>query len=160
MVTNIEIDEVKKWYERSLKLLSLRPRSISEIRKYLSRKQVPDALILQIIDRLTSAKLLDDYAFAVWFVENRQEFRPKATPVLKFELIRKGINREIIEEVLLRKLGSTGESAGAYKVAEKKWRILKGYNLQEKKRKLQEFLWRKGYGRDIVRSILEKLQNK
>lgn len=152
-------DEFSKWYNRSLKLLSLRPRSIKEIRDYLLRKKTPEVIITQIVAKLVSAKLLDDDSFAEWFVENRQEFRPKSTAVLRGELYQRGISREIVKEVFLRKFGTDVELKGAYSVAGKKWRILRGLPQLEKSRKLQEFLWRKGYSQEIVRTILERLRS-
>lgn len=151
-------EKFSKWYNRSLKILALRPRSTKEIRDYLLRKKTPEVIITQIVAKLVSAKLLNDYSFAEWFVENRQEFRPKSTAVLRGELYQRGISREIIEEVLLRKAGSDEEFTGAYRVAEKKWRILRGLSQFTKTKKLQEFLWRKGYSRDIVHTVLEKLR--
>lgn len=87
---------------KTLKLLSYRPRSISEIEFNLRKLDyaTPD-LINQTIDYFVDAQLLDDQKFATWWVEQRTTHRPKGNIALKSELLQKGIDQSIISSVLL-----------------------------------------------------------
>lgn len=152
-------DEFNKWYNRSLKLLSFRPRSTKEISDFLLRKKVAYPFISKITKKLTVDKLLDDYAFTEWFVENRTTFRPKSSHALKSELWQKGIEKGIVEEVLELKFGTQTEVEGAFKVAEKKWRLLRNLSPLEQKKKLSEYLWRKGYSHTVVQKTLTQLKD-
>ncbi len=53
------------------------------------------------IPKLIELDLLDDQKFARWWVEQRLRFRPKGNRALTAELLAKGIDREIISQVLL-----------------------------------------------------------
>lgn len=144
-----------KWFNRSLKLLTFRPRSVREITEYLQRKKVASSLISEIVTRLLERKLLDDLAFAEWFVENRVSFRPRSARILSGELAQKGIARDIIDQALESHMGKDQELAGAIKLAEKKLRTLKFLPEKAKVLKIKAFLWQKGYSREIAEKALK-----
>lgn len=152
--------EFPKWYNRSLKLLSFRPHSIKEVTDYLLKKKVAPPLISKVIAQLTERKLLDDRAFAGWFVESRIAFRPRSPRVLQGELAQKGIAREVINEVLETQLNTEVELAGALKLAQKKLRLIKNLPDRERLLKIKSYLWQKGYGSDVVEKTLENLKTR
>ena len=62
-------DEIHRARERVLRLLARRPYSSTEITRYLRRHQIDGEIIQNVIDDLTEAKLIDDDAFAAYWVE-------------------------------------------------------------------------------------------
>ncbi|MEA3355380.1 MAG: regulatory protein RecX, partial [Patescibacteria group bacterium] len=91
-----------KLKNKTLKLLSYRPRSTGEIKFRLKRlNYATPALINQTIDYFIDADLLNDQKFAEWWVDQRTTHRPKGNIALKSELIQKGIDHSIINSVLL-----------------------------------------------------------
>jgi len=84
----------------SVKFLSYRPRSITEVTRYLHGKTTDETLINQTLDFLKKYKLVDDEAFAKWLVESRSHSRPRGSRLLKQELISKGIDPSIINSQL------------------------------------------------------------
>ena len=94
--------DLERLKNKTLRLLSYRPRSIFEIKQKLSRLQYanPD-LITQTLDYFINASLLDDQKFASWWVEQRTTHRPKGNIALKSELFQKGVDQSIIDSVLL-----------------------------------------------------------
>lgn len=146
--------EFQKNLDKLLRFATLRPRSQKEIRDWFKRKEVHESIQKELFNRLKRLELLDDRKFAVWWVEQRNSFRPKSKRVLSNELLLKGIKKETIEEVLLEiKLDET-------KIAEKelerkayKW---EGLDKKAAKRKKTEYLLRKGFGFNIVEKILNK----
>ncbi len=153
-----EHPDYAKWFNRSLKLLTFRPRTVKEISDYLIKKKVPQDLITQIIDQLVSRKLLDDRAFADWFIENRITFRPRSARILSQELLQKGIARDVIADALQTQLTEDQELAGAIKMAQKKLRHLKNLPEKERNLKMKSFLWQKGYNSKIIEQTLQSLQ--
>jgi regulatory protein len=92
----------QKLINKGLKLLSYRPRSTSEIKLRLQRlKYATSALIDHTIKHLVEIDLLDDYKFASWWVDQRSTHRPKGNLALKSELLQKGVESSIIDQVLL-----------------------------------------------------------
>lgn len=86
---------------KALRLLSYRPRSIKEIKKRLTKTNADTHTINRVIDNLINQNLLNDREFAHWWVDQRVKFRPRGNYALTQELVQKGLDREIIDSVLL-----------------------------------------------------------
>lgn len=141
-------------YERTLRFLGYRPRSIAEVRRYLQRRGVEPGLQQRIIDRLQAAGYLDDRAFARFWVENRQQFNPRGAWALRHELRAKGVSPEIVEEALAT---LEGEEETAYQLARarvSRWRDLDRARFWQR---AGGFLTRRGFSHETVRAVLERL---
>lgn len=77
---------------KALKLLSYRPRSEGELRRRGLAAALP---------QLRAMDLIDDKKFASWWVDQRVRFNPRGNVALKAELFQKGIDRQIVESVML-----------------------------------------------------------
>ncbi|HKD73853.1 MAG TPA: regulatory protein RecX [Ktedonobacterales bacterium] len=91
--------------ERALRLLAGRPHGRAELRRQLARgtKAHPAPSLEQIdiaLDQLAEADLLDDQAFAEFWVEQRDRFRPKGSLALRAELRGKGVAAEDIDAAI------------------------------------------------------------
>jgi regulatory protein len=76
-VTALQAEDLyHKAYQRALDYLARRPRSQKEIERYLSKKEVSESNIERVCERLTELGFLDDLAFASYWIENREAFRP------------------------------------------------------------------------------------
>lgn len=148
----IKEGEYAYWYNSVLQLISRRPRSQREITDYLNRKQTGDMVQEKILTKLKNAKFIDDTAFAKWFVDQRQQFRPKGKKALTQELRQKGIADAIITEVLNSE--SIDEIALARKIAEKKKRLLTRYPPDKQREKLISFLCRRGFSWETIERVL------
>ncbi len=93
-------DMVETAYQKSLKYISYRPRTTNEVRKRLENSSIPPDTINIVIEQLSEKNLLDDHQFAEFWVENRLAFRPKSRRALRQELRQKGVEDEIIENVI------------------------------------------------------------
>jgi regulatory protein len=144
---------VEQAYNKALHFLSYRPRSRAEIEEYLEKRGANEPQIAKIADRLERAGLLDDEAFAQYWVENRERFRPRGLRALRYELWNKGIGDDIIE----RALASVDVSESAYRSAGKKARQLRDTDRQTFHRKLVDYLARRGFSYEIARETAERL---
>lgn len=149
----LEQDAEELAYQRALKLISYRPRSETEIRNNLLKHKVSDQVISSTLTRLREASLVDDRAFASAWVENRTEFRPRGKFALRYELIKKGIGEEIIDEIL----ESVDEESLAYHASIKKCRQLKNLDEKEFTKKLIAFLSRRGFDYDTAKLTVARL---
>lgn len=96
--------EFGKLYQRALEWALTRPRSEKEVRDYLYKKvferKLDKSYIDLIVARLKEKKYLDDTVFAKYYVENRFVKKGISRRRLSLELIKKGVTKEIIAEVL------------------------------------------------------------
>jgi regulatory protein len=147
-----EYGSVEEAYNRALDYLSYRPRSQAEIAAYLQRHDVSDAQAEEVVERLKGAGLVDDEAFAQFWVENREQFRPRGPRALRYELRRKGIGREAIDQAL----ESVDPSAGAYQAAARKAQQLAQLDQPEFCRKLVDYLARRGFDYDVAKEVANR----
>jgi len=86
--------------ERAYNYLSYRPRSREEVRRYLRRQEPPPEIIDTVLARLAHLDLIDDRAFASFWVETREQFSPRGSHALKNELRLKGVERDVVDELV------------------------------------------------------------
>lgn len=149
-------DAAAKAYDKAVRYLSYRPRSTAEVRRVLEEADFAPEAIETALGRLTDQGYLDDAAFAAYWVENRQRFRPKGEQALRQELRRAGVDKETIDQ----SLDGLDTSAAAYAAAQPRASRLAALAAEDPaafKRKLSEFLLRRGFTYDIVREVVARL---
>lgn len=147
----VRADLFGKCLEAALHLLSYRPRSEAEIRQRLYRrfeKETIDRVVLHLQER----RIVDDAAFARFWTENRESFSPRSKRLLKMELRRKGIDSEVVDEVL----EGVDDEESAYRAAQRKGHNL-GKDYETFRQKLGAFLGRRGFSYDVINRTIERL---
>jgi regulatory protein len=147
-------DECEVTYQKALHFLSYRPRSSMEVRQNLLKRGISETLIDETVNRLQSAGLVNDEAFARAWVENRNAFRPLGKPVLRMELRRKGLSDEIVQSVLDTQVH---EEALALEAARKYARRLTGLEWPDFRLKLGGFLVRRGFSYTITAPVVSEV---
>jgi len=140
-------------HEAALRLLAYRPRSEAEIRQRLARRGLPPQVVQETIARLRDQGLLSDAAFARFWVETRDQTSPRGRRLLWQELAAKGIEREIVRQAI----APVAEEDAALRAAQKKARHLQGQEYPVFRRRLGDFLLRRGFPYPTVRTIVERL---
>jgi len=154
-----EIEELKskgefyKVYNAALRFLSYRPRSEREMRSYLRRKKVSSQLEEAVIEKLKEVGLVDDVAFARFWIENRETFNPSSLHKLRYELLQKGVSEEIISEALK----DIDFEESAYRAALKRGRQLQKLEWAAFRKKLGDYLARRGFSYDIIGQVVERV---
>lgn len=162
--------EVGKLMERMYKLFNIRQRSEKEVRDYFknlsfkrkARRQdeISNVAIDLLVDKLKQKKMLSDADFAKSWVEARRRSKKKGKLALKQELFQKGINKEIIEEVISGQVTGYSEEELAKQALEKKLRIWKNLSEIEFKKKAYGFLIRQGFEYGVIKNVIEKIIKK
>lgn len=138
-----------RWYMKCIEKLYTRPHSEKEIRDYLRRKERQD-IADDLVEKLISEKKLDDGAFAEWFAESRRRGKQRSTSILKRELAQRGVDREIVSELLSDV--SDDEQAALRATIEKKRRLAR----YQDNKKLIEYLARQGFRYGDIKAALEE----
>jgi regulatory protein len=86
--------------DAAARFLELRSRSVDEMRRHLTAARYRADLIERAIVRLLELGMLDDRAFGRAWVESRDRARPRGEQALRRELGLKGLDRDLIAEVL------------------------------------------------------------
>jgi regulatory protein len=151
-------EQASKALHTALRFLQTRPRSVAEVRERLQRKQFATPLIERTIERLSDMGMLDDSAFARFWVENRNACRPRGPQALRSELYRKGIDRAVIDTTLQDEALMGDEHERALLLA--RGVLAKYANSPDRatfQRRLGGYLQRRGFGYDSIRPILDLL---
>jgi regulatory protein len=148
----LERDSFQKAYDRALRFLSYRPRSEGETRRYLQGKRVSPAIEAEVVERLTLAGLLDDQAFASYWVENRESFKPRGRHALRYELRQKGLG----EEIIALALEDIDEEDSAYRALINRARRIAPLDRGAFRKKLGSFLRRRGFSYEAINAALER----
>ncbi len=154
MITSLQQqDGVSQAKARAVNLISRRPRSVAEVEQNLQKKGFEAFVIEQTVVQLQDVGLLDDEAFARYWVEQREAFKPRSHLALRQELQQKGVNRAIIEAALR----DVDQTAAAQRAAEKQARRYTHLTEDEFRNKLGGFLQRRGFHYEIIKQVIDEL---
>ena len=155
----INRSELNKIKNQAFRFLSLRNHSSHELKLKLVKKNYPRELIDDAINQLREKDFINDREFAKQFIEEKINKKKSGFYKIKSELNKKGIERELIEE-LLSSLDSEISLDNAFKLAKKKYAQLIQKKIDNKKlnQKIFSFLASKGFETDIILSVLNKLK--
>lgn len=145
-LTKLSVDGKLK--ARALEWVLNRPRSTRELKDYLYRKKADpdqsDALIIYF----QNTGYVDDAKYATWLIDLRRR-GGKSDRVIQMELMKKGVDRTIAQEVMRNQGGN--ERDLLRQLIEKK-RHLSRYKNDEQKFKM--FLLRQGFKYDDIKAVL------
>ena len=145
-------DDVLRAYHNALRWLGYRPRSQLEIERYLRQKGYAAAAIEAAMARLVAKRYVDDEAFARSWLNHRERLRPRGVRGLAHELRQKGIEREMIDDVLT----DLDEAASAWAAIEGKMHRWRGLDQSAFRKKVMGFLSRRGFAYDTIRKTCER----
>jgi regulatory protein len=135
------------------RFLSYRPRSEVEMKDRLHRRGFEDSKIEIVINKLKEQNLLDDTAFAQFWKENRQMFRPRSQRLTRMELRKKGVADEIIDEVTEK----LDDMESAYQAALSKAQHLPKQEYEVFRRRLGDYLKRRGFGYAVINQTVKRI---
>ena len=143
-----------------MKLLSFRPRSCHEMTnkldKFAKKNTISQKHITQAIQNLENQNLLNDRQFAQWWILQRRSDKPKGIRAIKYELRLKGVDRNLIEEVLDEKQsGLQIDYEMAKKIINRKKPSYKNLSAINIKMKISQLLYRRGFTWDVISRIID-----
>jgi regulatory protein len=145
--------------QRAFRYLGRRQHSTSELRIKLKQKGYETELINEVLDDLKNKNYLDDTEFAKMFVEEKVKLKLWGEQKLRSELIKRGINSEIISDVLRNIISDEDKLNNVMTVASKKYDTLRNNKLDKDviKKKLITFLNSRGYDYAVIKEVCDEL---
>lgn len=141
--------------QQALLFLSYRARSEKEIRQNLLKHEFTEDAIETTLEKLRINNLANDPEFARAWVENRNTFRPRSRRALLMELRQKGLDDETAQAAV----SGVDENALAYESALKRANRLKGLEWGEFRKKLSEYLARRGFPYSVIAPVVTRIWN-
>lgn len=152
-------------YERlinaSIRFVSYRMRSEKEIRDFLAKTLLrhhttAPGVVTHVMERLRELGYVNDDAFAQWWVGQRTGRKSKGARIIRTELIQKGVDPDCIDAAIHSGMkGERSEKELVKIAAEKKLERWTALPQLVRKRKLIEYLTRRGFSSDTVWSVVD-----
>jgi len=169
-LTQEQIDEIKSSSELifakeiAYKFLSSKPRTQKEVEERLRQKGVNENIISRVVEEIKNYGFINDLEYARSFVFDRARSKTVGKFALKQALLAKGISNEIIDQVLSERENVVDEFEIALALANRKLKQIKSSKKKkrdknEQKRKIYEFLARRGFDWDVINSVIRRIFN-
>src|SRR5947207_10243418 len=142
--------------DRAYNYLSYRPRSREEVRRYLRRKETPPEIIETALARLDRLDFVNDRTFAGFWIDSREHFSPRGARALKNELRMKGVERDVVDELV----SDDQDEERALRAGRKKAMTLVNtpdIDYAAFRNRLGSFLQRRGFGYQVVTKTVREL---
>jgi len=133
--------------------LGYRPRSEFELRQKLHQHGFDGDSVEAVLAKFKEQGLVDDMAFAQFWKDNRESFSPRSQRLTRLELRRKGVADDVIAQVV----DAIDDDESAYRAALSKARSLPLSDYQSFRRRLGEYLKRRGFGYGVISHTVERV---
>ena len=142
--------------DKMAKYCAYQERCVKDVRDKLKTFEIPEKEKAKILDYLLDNRFVNDERFAKSFVRGKVNQSGWGVNKIRFHLIQKGVDKDIIEEAL----GQTDEEAYRQRLIEilkTKAKTVKADSDFEKKRKLAAYAMQKGFEGSLVWEVLKDL---
>ncbi len=141
-------------FDRALKYLSLKQRSIKEIHDYLSKKGHSEIDINETLKKLVELKFLNDDDFARLYAESKQR-KGKSKKLIQFELKLKGVSSEISTDALEY---TKSDFKTALEYITKRLKQFDRFEKGDRQKKIISRLRSRGFDWDTISKVLRKIR--
>ncbi|MBP7073088.1 MAG: RecX family transcriptional regulator [Clostridia bacterium] len=150
----LEIIQYKGALRAALYMLARAPKTEMEIEKSLSDKQHDPKAIKKVLEYLKEIGYINDESYTESYIRSIKDTAGTSRRSIYQKLAAKGVDKEIIQQEIDK--AEIDDYASALSAAKKKIASLKG-SRREKKLKLLNYLYRKGFGIDACKRAAEEL---
>lgn len=140
----------------ALRRLDYKAQTRAELQTHLLGKGVSAEDTEQVLNRFEDVGLLDDQRYAQAWAQSRHGNRYHSRRLIQQELRRKGVDDELIEEVVAD-IDHESELAAAKAMIDRKAASMSGLPREVAFRRLSGMLARKGYGPQVVVPVVRDL---
>ena len=140
----------------SLRILAASPKSRKILKEKLEAKGYPDTVVQKTLSNLEEKGFLNDRVFAQGVLQSYSQYRAAGRKRVAFEMKKRGILPPMIDEVL-QQYGPEEEFAKAVELVRNKKERWKKLESAKKKKKLYDFLCRRGFDFGMVRDVLDQV---
>ncbi|WP_168198341.1 regulatory protein RecX [Crassaminicella thermophila] len=151
----IEEETYQKAKSKALKLLHFSSRTEKEMREKLKKYEYSDEIIDRVILFLKEYNFINDQELAKQMVKSKSKEKKYGQNRIKQDLYRKGMDIELIENIITEELDRETEYENALSLAQKKVKTIKDTDKRKIYEKLGRYLVYRGYDYDIIRKVID-----
>ncbi len=141
----------RRVFDRAIKLLSARSRSVSELRELLLRgRGARKAVVDEVLARLQEYDYLDDERFALGYASLKLRQRPVGRQRLKRDLLTKKVDGAIVDEALDSIFAEASEEEMIDRAIERRIRVRGHPKTRAQAKSLFDHLLRQGFPYELV----------
>lgn len=149
------MEEAQRAYIYALKILTRRDYSEAELRRKLGERGISAEVVEETIGRLKESRYLDDRRFALRWAESAVRNGKGYGFRIRFELSRRGIADELVEEVTAQLSAEYAEADALKALVEKKFPGFDPlYADDRRKRRIIGYLQRRGFSLTAIFNAL------
>ena len=153
-------DEVRRGIDIANVFIAYRMRSEFEVRRRLRKTGLAGDVIDAVIEHLSESGLINDRAFAGAYARDHMIGRKRGPVRVRRGLAALGVSESIAAEAVSEVVESLDMSEQALGLARKRWQQLGRIDdLSKRKKRLYDYLVRRGYPYDQVRSVMDEIEN-
>lgn len=150
-------EQAKQAWAASLRLLAATPKTRKELERKLLDKNFPEEAVQTVLTELETRGLLSDAAYAKNLAIRLTQVKPSGRRKLSFEMKRHGVPAKVQQEIL-SEMTEEDEAARAKELASHKWEQNAKLERDKRKKKVFDFLLRRGFDFQIARETIEGLE--
>lgn len=151
-------EQEKQAFITSLRLLAATPKSRRILKTKLSDKGFDEQVVQRILEKLERQGLLNDRNYALSVMQLFTDYRPSGRRRIAFELEKRGIQKALIQDVI-QNYAPEEERQNAFELAKQKWEKWVQFEKGKRRKKVYDFLVRRGFDYTLSREVLEKLEH-
>jgi regulatory protein len=151
----LSLEERHRAKQKALRLLAVRGRSRKELTDRLHLAKFSTAAIKWVVQEMERLGLINDTEFARAYSQNRMVTRPVGKMLLERELQQKGLSQAEIGIGVQQAFETSTESEVARGLAEKRKRSCLNLEENRAKKRVTDFLLRRGFAWQVVSDILD-----
>ena len=135
-------------------MLSIAPRPRAGLAQALHRKEIPQDVATEVLDRFAEIGLIDDVAYAQSFVRVKHRDRALGRVALRTELRKLGVDDEVMSDAV-RAIDTEAERARAAELIDKRIDAAMVAGPIAARRRLLGLLDRRGYPAEVAVPVVE-----
>lgn len=141
----------ERTFQRAVKLLAAKPRSVEELRERLMEKQwTNDAVVDAVLSKLSEYGYLNDEQYAFGYVSFQVRQKPVGRGRLQRALSLKKVDRETADEAIRKVFEETPEEQLIAQAIERRMRLRGRPETRAETKSLFDHLLRRGFSYDLV----------
>lgn len=137
-------------FQRAVKLLAAKPRSIEELRERLAERCSSKSVIETVIARLREYGYLDDERYALGYASSKLRQQPIGRRRLELSLAKKKVDRTVADEALNQVFAETSEADLLDRALAKRIRLRGRPKTRAEAKSLFDHLLRQGFPFELV----------
>lgn len=151
-------DEMRaRAFQRAVKLLAAKPRSIEELRERLAERCSSKTIVETVIARLREYGYLDDERYALGYASSKVRQQPIGRRRLEMSLAKKKVARSVADEALNQVFTETSEEELLDRALAKRVRLRGRPKTRAEAKSLFDHLLRQGFPFELVGDKVREL---